>query len=87
MTWAADESLLIVHWALIAITLRRVDGVPTSIPLNSQYYDLGCWWKSVDSSLGFNSNYFEEGGWGPYQYSFKQLVLGTGLLMKVLIVH
>ena len=42
MTWAADESLLIVNWALIAITLRMVEGVPTSIPLNSQDYDLGC---------------------------------------------
>ena len=41
MTWAADESLL-VHWALIAITLTKVEGVPTNIPLNSQYYDLGC---------------------------------------------
>ena len=25
MNWAADESLLIVHWALIAITLRRFE--------------------------------------------------------------
>ena len=26
MTWAADENILIVNWALIAITLRRVGG-------------------------------------------------------------
>ena len=31
MTWAADENMLIVNWALIAITLRRV-GSP------SQYF-------------------------------------------------
>ena len=42
MTWAADENLLIVNWALIAITLRRVGGVPANISLNSQYYDLSC---------------------------------------------
>ena len=40
MTWAADENMLIVNWALIAITLRRV-GVPLCISLKSQYYDLG----------------------------------------------
>ena len=43
MTWAAGENILIVNLALIAITLRRVEGVPTSFTLNSQYYDLGCW--------------------------------------------
>ena len=43
MTCAADENLLIVNWALIAITLRRVEGVPNSFTLNSQCYDLGCW--------------------------------------------
>ena len=26
MTWAADENMLIVNWALIAISLRRVGG-------------------------------------------------------------
>ena len=32
-------------------SLRRVEGVPLSVSLNSQYYGLGCWWKSVNSSL------------------------------------
>ena len=41
MTLAADENMLIVNKALIAITVRRV-GVPLRISLNSQYYDLGC---------------------------------------------
>ena len=48
MTWAADENMLIVNWAL-SNYFEESGGVPLSISLKSQYYDLGGWWKYVDS--------------------------------------